>query len=246
MKKGVKNSEIKLMLSSFALADEFELSDNLKSFFKVKKPAQRMRIWYLDTGSQQLMLDDWSVRYRYHEHCDFELTYKKRFSQSKYEAMLDTNEDSVYRHFKPEIDMGYTKKTYSLSYVKKFPLTDDLMDLDVETARHHAIVHAPSVLIDWKRRSYGLSLLDHSELFGPVYAMEYRGKYQGHNVTFEVWKLDGYLSEISLDVHSDKAEKLHRELLAELQMMRLLLPKNILKTQALFDHYAQKRAPVTV
>lgn len=240
LKEKVDNTEVKFVLdSAAALQGDFALDREVVDFFKVTAPSARMKIWYLDTADQDLHKADWLVRYRYHENFDFELTYKKRMSEAAYKALVDVDLAHAFsKKFEPEIDMGYSKKTYSLSYIKRFSLTDDLIDLDVYEAKRRAIKNSPQVFTDWNGLNQGFIALNSAVLYGPVEAVEYTGKYADIKVTFEIWKLDDYFSEISLDIDTDKSTDMHGQLLTDLKKMRLVLPDNTLKTKALFDYYS--------
>lgn len=239
LKKNVENTEVKFVLNSdLALQKDFTLTDDIISFFSIDHPSQQMKVWYLDTKNQSLNNDDWIIRYRYHDDCDFELTYKKRCSEAQYKAIIDTQlGDSFSKQFKPEIDMGFSKETYSLSYMKYFTMNDDFYNLDIFEATRLAIVNSPRVFCDWNGKNEGYKKLFSSVLYGPVSAVEYKGKFEDIEIRFEIWKLDEYFCELSFDIKTDKSEKTHENMLSILQKKRLVKRENTLKTKALFDYY---------
>jgi len=247
LSRDIRNTEVKLVLDSrTALKRKFELAEDAKDAFKVSKRPQKMRIWYLDTVHQSMMRENWSVRFRFHEQCDFELTYKKRFKKNEYLAMLESGSQKVYAGFEQEIDMGFSQQTASLSLAKTFPLTAELKNLSLDTAKHLAIRYAPDALLDCHGRNHGLGWLDHAAMYGPVFAKEYTGRFESVDITFEVWQLDEYFTEISFDIKTEKAESMRDALCKELQAKRLVLPVNTLKTEALFDYYAQHTEQIKV
>lgn len=239
MKKS-KTTEVKFVLDpNKALAEKYSLSNEATEFLQVEEAGKHMRIWYLDTDSQSLKGENWIVRYRYLEGSDFELTYKKRFSKHEFETYEESKGLKDFKGFELEVDMSFSKSTYSLSYVKLFPLTKELKDLNKRTAINVAIDCAPKVILDWRKRNFGLQKLTKAQLYGPVYAMNYKGKFGKQDLTIEVWKLDDYFFEVSADVKNDKADDFHEKILKELQKQHFVLAENTLKTEAFFDYYAQ-------
>lgn len=241
MKKS-KTTEVKFDLDSKkVLADKYTLNNDAAEFLHADDEGKHMRIWYLDTDSQSLMGENWTVRYRYLEGSDFELTYKKRFSKHEFETYEEANGLKDFKGFELEVDMSFSKSTYSLSYIKMFALTKELKNLTRRTAVNIAIDCAPKVLLDWRKRNFGLQKLTKSMLYGPVYAMNYSGKFGKHELTIEVWKLDDYFFEVSADVKNERADDFHQKMLKELQKQHYVLSDNTLKTEAFFDYYAQHK-----
>ncbi len=206
----------------------------MKKKYGITKPGQHMKIWYLDTAKKQLDRENWIVRYRYHEGCDFELTFKKRFKESEY-LSLSREDLNAYKGFEPEIDMGHTKRTYSFSYIKSIKLTDELYFFNPEKAISLAAGKSPAVFV----HPNGDELLRSVELYGPVEAIEYMGEYKGKQASIEIWKLGEYLTELSFKLETDKSEDFLKELIAD-DEKRLILRKDLLKTKALFDYYSDK------
>lgn len=239
----IPNAEVKFVLDSkLALNEKFELSDDVKTFFNVTQAGQRMRIWSVDTANQDLYRADWIVRYRYHEHCDFELTFKKRFNETQYDAIMNTKVgEKLSKDFEQEIDMCFSKNTYSLSFIQSFPMSDNLYDLNILEAKRLAIKNSPNVFTDWNKKNNNFKLLLESVLFGPVFAFEYKGHYHDIEITLEIWKLDEYFSELSFDIKTKRSKGMHEQMLSDLQKQRLILPVNTLKTEALFDYYAKHK-----
>lgn len=242
LKKNVSNTEVKFVLNSaVALSTKYNLANEVVEYFEVNQIGRKMKLWFLDTLNQDLYNQNWTVRFRCREDNDFELTFKKRYSDEQYYTMIKTDTAKGFSKFEPEIDMEYTQKHYSLSYVKTFPLTHDLKNLRLQDAKHLAKETSPKVLKHWNGEDQGKKLLKQSVMYGPISAVEYHGSYKDIKVTFEVWKLDDYFTEISFDIKTEKCKELHDQLLIDLQKKRLLLPKNILKTQALFDYYTKHK-----
>lgn len=242
LKKSVSNTEVKFILNStVVLSKKNNLTDEIVEYFQVNEIGKKMKLWFLDTPNQDLYEQNWTVRFRYRQEDDFELTFKKRYSDEQYHAMIKTDTAKRFSKFDPEIDMEYSQKHYSLSYVKTFPLTHDLKHLRLHDAKHLAKETAPKILKHWNGEDQGKKLLKESVMYGPISAMEYHGEYQDTKVTFEVWKLDDYLAEISFDIKTENCRKLHDQLLFDLQKKHLLLAQNTLKTQALFDYYAKHK-----
>ena len=244
--ENVPVTEVKFLLDSTrALCDSFRLTDDVRDFFHVTRPEQNMRIWYLDTADQSLFNAGWQVRYRYHDHCDLELTYKKRFEKIQYHAICRTQAGKAFaKKFEPEIDMTYSKVFYSLSCIKYFPLNQSRLHLSMLEAKRLAIKNSPGIFTNWGGKNKGFEQLCDTVLFGPVHAVEYKGTYQGMEMTFEVWKLDSFLPEISFDIDTNESEEAHRQLLSDLEKKRLVLPENTLKTHAFFHEYAKRGKPV--
>lgn len=238
---GIKVTEVKLMLeSAAALQDGFKLSDDLISYFNVKRNSEEMRIWYVDTPEKRLQSENWIVRYRYHEGCDFELTFKKRYGESEYKA-LPAEQAERFTAFKPQIDMSVSKKTYSFAFVKLFKMGDNLYNLEEAEAKRLALDSCPPVFTDWNGKSRGYEQLSGSVLYGPVEAREYKGKYSGVEATFEIWKLGGYLAELSFKADTERSEELMGKLLGDDIIKRLALRDGTLKTEAFFNYYSKQR-----
>jgi hypothetical protein len=241
LKNGIRVTELKLVLDSgSALREGYELSDELKSCFDIKKPAQEMRIWYLDTAAQDLQGINWIVRYRYHEGCDFELTFKKRYSEAEYKS-ADGDEFDAFKEFKPQIDMSVSKKTYSFSCARLFKIEDSLYDLSLDDAKRLSMSGTPTVFVDWNGKGEGNRLLGESVLYGPVEAMEHKGKYSGVDATFEIWRLGGFLTELSFKVETERSGELLNKLLDDDKIKRLVIRDGALKTEALFKYYRKHK-----
>lgn len=241
MKDDIRITEVKLMLDSASAFDGgFELSAELKSHFDIRKPAEAMRIWYLDTPDQRLQAQNWIVRYRYHEGCDFELTFKKRYSESEYRDITGENLEQ-FKDFKPQIDMSVSKSTFSFACVKTFKLNDSLYNLDLGEAKHLSVSGSPAVFTDWNGKEEGIRLLNESVLYGPVKAMEYKGKHSGMEATFEIWKLGEFLTELSFKVDTERSSELLSKLLDDDKIKRLVLKDGTLKTEALFKYYSNRK-----
>ena len=247
LKQKIKITEAKYVLDpTRALSSKFALSEELAHFFSVDKPAANMRIWYLDTIHQDLHNMDWAVRYRYHDGCDFELTYKKRFSEQAYNAAeTDLIDTFLKEGFDPEMDLSQYKKTYSFSYVKHFPITDKLYDLTIPSAKRLAVVNTPSLYTDWNGKNEGLNTLLNTCLYGPVIAVEYKGEFRGIEISIEVWSLGTYLVEVSFDSATDACDAVFQDLLLKLNKKRLVIPQKGFKTEALFDYYSKNKHLIT-
>jgi hypothetical protein len=197
-----------------------------------------MKIWYLDTIDQQLKKFGWIVRYRFREGRDFELTYKRRFKESEFKALSIKTLYSL-SNFEPEIDMSITKKTYSFANSKTIPASDELYNLHLSEARRLAILMSPAVFTNLNGVNGGFKLLCNSSLYGPVTAVEFKGDYNGTEASFEVWKLGGFLTELSFKIDTRKSEELLGLLLSDQIIKRLVIPEGNLKTEALFEYYSE-------
>lgn len=234
----IPKTEVKVVLDSGrALQNDYTLIDELNKYFELGNP-QHMRIWFLDTQDQQLKKLGWIIRYRYHEGCDFELTYKRRFNESDFKG-LSPKTLYTLNSFEPEIDMSISKKTFSFSYSKTVPASDDLYRLQLSEARRLAIVMSPAVFTNINGVNGGFKLLCISSLYGPVTAVEYKGKYDGLEASFEIWKLGDFMTELSFKIETEKSEALLNKLLSEPIIKRLAVPDGKLKTEALFDYYSE-------
>ena len=231
-------TEVKLMLKSKkALHKGFVLSDALVELFDISGEPKDRPVWYLDTPDQKLKKWGWSVRFRQHKE-ELELTYKKRYTEAGYKAMLDTPLSPAFdRSFEPEIDLGYSKKTISFSYIRK--LTADNQP-DMLESRRLVIANSPELLTHWKGPNKGFAHLCESVLYGPVAAMIYEGKLDGLKIKVEVWKLKNYIAELSFDIDSEEAAETKKQVVRLLLSSDMLDPVNTLKTDALFDQYAKK------
>ena len=166
------------------------------------------------------------------------MTYKKRYTEAGYKAMLDTPLSPAFdRSFEPEIDLGYSKKTISFSYIRK--LTTDNQP-DMLESRRLVIANSPELLTNWKGPNKGFAHLCESVLYGPVAAMNYEGKLDGLKIKVEVWKLKNYIAELSFDIDSEDAAEAKKQVVRLLLSSDMLDPVNTLKTDALFDQYAEK------
>jgi len=239
LKEQIADTELKLMLDSKqALQNNDTLSEDLRTLFNFDNEPEYMSIWYLETPAQDLRKADWSVRYRQFGDGGFELTFKKRYSEKGYKAMLESDIAKMFSaDFTPEIDMEYTKKNYSLSFERIFT---DMEELTEPEAKRLAILNSPSVFTDWKNKNTGFVHLCASSLLGPVVATTYKGEFEDHEAKLEIWKLNDYLTEISFDISTKKSTQLKRNLLKVLTDYQLLLTENQLKTDAFLDYFAQK------
>ena len=239
LKEQVSDTELKLMLNNKqVLENKDSLKSDFRSLFQIDEDAQYMSVWYLETPAQGLRKDGWSVRYRQKEESHAELTIKKRYEEKDYRAMLDTKyADILSCDFKPEIDMTYTKKTFSLSYERVF--SDDVK-IDEAEAKRLAIINSPAAFTNYKNKNFGFNQLCASKLLGPVKASTYKGKFEDYEAKLEIWKLKDYLCEISFDIPSKKSTDLKRDMLKLLAKNDLLLTIDILKTDAMLDYYAKK------
>ena len=230
-------TEVKLMLRpKKALEKGFVLSPALVELFGISENASERPVWYVDTPEQKLRAWGWSVRFRQHKD-ELELTYKKRYSESGYRAMLETSlSDSLNRSFEPEIDLGYTTKTISFSCIKKFKEEEAP---DALESRRLALLHCPDLLNHWKGSNKGFAHLCRATLFGPVKALNYEGELDGMKIKVEVWKLKGYLAELSFNIDSTHSAERKKQVIHLLLSSDMLEPVNTLKTDALFDQYAQ-------
>ncbi len=238
LKEQITETELKLMLSSNkALQNKDTLSEDFKSLFHFNNEPDIVNIWYLETPAQDLRKADWSVRYRQFDGNGFELTFKKRYSEKSYKTMLESDTAKMFSaDFTPEIDMEYTKKTFSLSFERLFT---DIKELTESEAKRLAILNSPPVFTDWKSKNSGFVHLCASSLLGPVTAATYKGNFEDYEAKLEIWKLKDYLVEISFDVPTKKSTQLKRNLLKVLTDYDLLLTKNQLKTDAFFDFFAK-------
>ena len=128
LKEQIAAAELKLMLrSDQALKQQDALSDDLKRLFSFNDEPGSISIWYLETPAQDLRKKDWSVRFRqFDDGGGLELTFKKRYSEKDYKAMLESDVAKMFSaEFTPEIDIEYTIKTYSLSFERVFTYMED-------------------------------------------------------------------------------------------------------------------------
>jgi hypothetical protein len=233
-------TEVKLLLSNKeSMRQGFELSEKLIRLFDVSAYAKSRPVWYVDTPEQQLRKMGWSIRFRQQKD-KLELTYKKRYTQGGYKSMLSTSLANAFaQEFMPEIDMGFTKKTVSLSCTQSLKADSD-KPVTLE-ARWIAMQNCPAVLFDWNGRNKGFGMLCESVLYGPVPAINYEGSLSGLKIKIEVWKLNGYLSELSFDAETAQSVDRKKQVVRLLQSYDLLEPVNTLKTDALFDYYAARK-----
>ncbi len=231
-------TEVKLMLKSKKALDKgFALSAALIELFDISGEPKDRPVWYVDTPDQKLKKWGWSVRFRQNKD-ELELTYKKRYTESGYKAMLDTPLSVAFdRGFEPEIDLGYSKKTISFSSIHK--LTADSQP-DMLESRRLALANCPGLLTHWKGPNKGFAHLCESVLYGPVAALNYEGKLDGLKIKIEVWRLKNYISELSFDIGSDDAAETKKQVARLLLSSEMLDPVNTLKTDALFDQYAKE------
>ncbi len=242
LKEQIAAAELKLMLrSDQALKQQDTLSDDLKTLFSFDDEPGSISIWYLETSAQDLRKKDWSVRFRqFGDGGGLELTFKKRYSEKDYKAMLESSEAKMFAaEFTPEIDIEYTNKTYSLSFERVFSDMED--GLTGSEAKRLAILNSPQVFIDWEGKNNGFDHLCASTFLGPVVASTYKGDYQGFEAKLEIWKLSSYLTELSFDVPTKKSTQLKRDLLKILTEYNLLQTENQLKTDAFLDYFGKKK-----
>jgi hypothetical protein len=236
-------TEVKLMLRpKKALEKGFTLSPALIELFDISPDATERPVWYVDTADQKLKGWGWSVRFRQHKD-ELELTYKKRYTEPGYKAMLETPlSDAFDRAFEPEIDLGYSKKTISFSYIHKLKADDQP---DALESRRLALLHCPKLLTNWKGANKGFAQLCQAELYGPVAAINYQGSLDDLKIKVEVWKLKSYIVELSFDIGSDQGAERKKQVVRLLLSSDMLEPVNTLKTDALFDQYASSNPKKT-
>lgn len=232
-------TEVKLMLKpKAALEKGFALSPALTELFDISGEVKDRLVWYVDTPNQKLRNWGWSVRFR-QSGDELELTYKKRYSESGYRAMLQTPLAGAFgQAFQPEIDLGYSKKTISFSYVRNLRAEETPDELE---SRRFALLNCPDLLTHWQGRNKGFAHLCKAQLFGPVEAKNYRGSFDGIEIKVEVWKLKGYIAELSFDVDSRSSAEIKKQVVRLLLSGNMLEPVNTLKTDALFDAYKSKK-----
>lgn len=230
-------TEVKLILKSKkALEKGFALSEALTELFDISGEPKNRPVWYVDTPDQKLKKWGWSVRFRQHKD-DLELTYKKRYTEAGYKAMLDTPlAGSFDRTFTSEIDLGYSKKTVSFSYIRTLKAGSQP---DMLESRRLALVNCPDLLTNWKGENKGFGHLCNAELFGPVEALNYEGQFEGLKIKIEVWKLKNYIAELSFDIESAQSVERKKQVVRLLLSSDMLEPVNTLKTDALFDQYTK-------
>lgn len=244
LKEQIAQTELKLLLNSAAALKQQEtLSDDMNALFKFDGEPGQMSVWYLETPAQDFRKAGWSVRYRqFGDTGALELTYKKRYSEKDYKAMLDSELAKMFSaDFSVELDMEYTSKTCSLSYERIFNDVENAPD--EPEAKRLAALNSPPVLTDWGSRNAGFVNLCAAKLYGPVAAATHRGEFEGLEAKLEIWKLKSFLVELSFDVPSKKSIQLKRNLLKALSDYKLLLAKNQLKTDAFLDHFIGKCKP---
>ena len=242
LKEQIADAELKLMLvSNSVLKQDNTLSDDMKTLFGFDDEPDSISIWYLDTPAQNIRNAGWSVRFRqFSDDGGLELTFKKRYSEKDYKAMLNTDDAKKFAaEFKPELDIEYSNKTYSLSFERVF--TDMEETLNEGEAKRLAILNSPPVFVDWNGKNTGFVHLCASTLMGPVVAASYKGDYEGLEAKLEIWQLNTVLTELSFDISTKKSTQLKRDLLKTLTEYKLLTKQNQLKTDAFLDYYSNKK-----
>lgn len=236
-----KQTEVKFnLLANQVLTTNFDLNPNFSDFFLINSQPAEMKIWYLETNDKKFNQQDWQVRYRYHDDCDFELTFKKRFNEEQYNQLIESKViENLNKKFEPEIDLSIDKQTYSFSYAKTFKCNNELYCLSESTAKEHSIEKVPALFKDWNSPEWGLNALYKSELYGPANAMEYKGTFNNLSVTIEIWHLDEYYPEISFHCDTNKAPENQYALLNILQQNGWLSPQTQLKTELFFNYFTQ-------
>lgn len=242
LKEQVAAAELKLMLrSDQALKQQNTLSEDLNTLFTFDDEPGSISIWYLETPAQDLRKKDWSVRFRqFDDGGGLELTFKKRYSEKDYKAMLESDIAKMFSaEFTPEIDIEYTNKTYSLSFERVFTDMED--GLTEPEAKRLAILNSPQVFTDWEGKNTGFVHLCGATLLGPVVAATYKGSYEALEAKLEIWNIGSDLTELSFDVPTKKSTQLKRDLLKILTEYNLLQTENQLKTDAFLDYFGKKK-----
>lgn len=236
----IPETEVKLVLSSKQVLEKKVLSSDFSSLFNIGEADEPMDVWYIDTLSQKFRKQGWSLRYRFKPESGLELTYKKRYTEPGYKSMLQTNTAQGFsKDFKPEIDLGYSKMTCSLSCTRLFEQYDE--KLGMLEARRLAILNCPPTLLDWNSKNKGFGHLCEAVLLGPVKAQRYKGEFDGQQIKIEIWPLGGYFSELSFDIQSEKSAEMKAHVVDVLEKHNYLKKVNTLKTDAMLDYYAKRR-----
>lgn len=246
--------EVKVFMDPDLVLDgNQDLLSSVASAFSTATP-RRYHVQYLDTASQELRADGWSIRLRKREdQGTHRLQYKMRYpaGSSGLETALLTAYGDGFDACSPldvEVDWGYGGNK-TLSFQDQLSISvPGLSGLDLPSlpqSRTLAESHLLSELADWNGGTWAQDQIDAARLYGVVYFERHVGEFHGLPLNIEVWHLIDeagtgieYVVEASFKTTGFGTASGTRQLLIDtITSSGWLLPQDVLKTQMILDRY---------
>lgn len=194
------NFEVKLLLDKQKVLDvRGTPRAEVTAALNLDRP-KKMKMMFLD-DQKKLHEEKWNVRLRIKEGDDaVEITYKKRFPIEKDSTIARTLADAAgkgfgadSKHWEPQVEVGYEKQTLSFSR----PKTESLGDIGLQPmelpplnqARRLAINLLPGKLASAKPNNWSKKAISQARRYGPVDGVRYKGKFDDHEMDFEIWTI---------------------------------------------------------
>ncbi|WKU21674.1 hypothetical protein Q3A90_18060 [Priestia megaterium] len=243
----IKEYEVKFFLENTKVLNE---KHELKSDLILIKDFQisnfkRRDIQFIDSINKDMYKNGWILRYRKKEEKDkCELTYKKRYAiNDDIESMLSqAGKGSLIQSdskFEVELEWGYAKKVLSVSLEEKEPIFNSSGSNmpSIEELQRLFLHHAPKEFIDWNNKGWGITQINKSRIYGPIYAKVYEGQWDATKINIEIWSksINGTtesIVEASFKVeNADVADQLHLKLKNYLETKNWLIKEDFSKTE---------------
>lgn len=245
--------EVKAFLTpSVVLDSNRKLINTVKTHFSINEAPYRYNLQYLDTNSQDLRGEGWSIRLRKREdQGQHRLQNKKRYTVTgnTTSTLLDAFQDglSYCTGLEVEVDWGYTgNQTLSFQTNQRLDLSGHTgLDLpDQNDTRASAEANMVDELADWNG-AWAASTISSARLYGPIYFERYMGEFEGVELRIEVWHIidaseTGMESLVEVSFKTDNlhtATDVRESLMDELAHQGWLLPQDVLKTSIIMERY---------
>jgi len=222
---------------------EIKVLDEINGLTESK--SQEVR--FIDTREKIFSSQGWILRSRIKAGDNKnEITFKKRYPlHSEVGEMLEKiNQEGINLdnpNLDVEIDWGFSKKTLSLSWEMKVPLSQSATFSDEEVRKLFAD-QAPEEFIHWNQKEWSTQLLRQTTVIGPIQARKYKGHWDGEEISLEIWTISSdIIVEISLDIDDDAvASQKHEKLKEYLNRKDLLIEQDFSKTQWAMEQWFKK------
>lgn len=251
----VPNYEVKLFLDAAKVLDvEFKPTRDANRVLDLKNSSRKISMQFMDARPLQIHAEGWNIRVRKFENDDkLELCFKRRYplgTGTLADALTIAAGHGFHGKegdYAPQVEWGHGKQTLSFTRKKEMKAkAGHSMDLPlVDDMRRSVIDMLPGKLDRWKQQGWARSLLTAGHLYGPVLGKRWTGKWQGPDLSFEVWLIktesgQGYEPVVELSFKEDKqveAAGLRDKLMAFIRSQGWLLERDVLKTQMIMDRY---------
>jgi hypothetical protein len=251
----VPNFEVKLFLDAAKVLDvEFKPTRDTRRTLDLPDSNRKIAMQFIDARPVQICEAGWGVRVRKFEDQEkYELSYKRRYplgGGTLAEVLTAAARDGFGaddRKYAAQVEWGYGKQTLSFTRKKEFKARGgDGMNFPSADDVHRAAVEGlPGKLDRCKAPGWARGVLAGATLYGPVLGKRWTGKWQGPDLSFEVWLIkaesgQGYEPVVELSFKEKKEAKAsgtRDKLTAFVRDQGWLLERDVLKTQMILDRY---------